>query len=76
MICTSDNSVGQVILDKKLYRNIACDHSSLHNNIYKNIEYNPLNDQFKFLNNNGYISNRFFKKSLPDSNSKLKIMTN
>ena len=83
ILSNSDKNVGWVMLDKTLYLKLAYDHLNKNENVYNKLEYNPLKEveekiisSLKYLNDNGHISNRLYKKLIPiDSNlGKFKIL--
>ena len=72
VLCNSDKNVGWILLDKSLYNKLANDHLKSNHNIYKLMDYNPLdeviikiNNTLLNLKNNDHISERLFKQLTP-----------
>ena len=78
MLTNSDKNVGWVCLNKSLYIKLSKEHLFSNNNIYKQLEYDPLEVTIRRITislnnllNNGHISKRLHKQLLPKNTCNL-----
>ncbi len=77
-LCNSDKNVGWVCLDDKLYLTLAKDHLLKNQNVYKNLDSNPLDNvsnnillSLSDLKDKGHISDRLYNCLKPKKQCKL-----
>jgi len=77
-LCNSDKNVGWVCLDDKLYLTLAKDHLLKNQNVYKNLDSNPLDNvsnnillSLSDLKDKGHISDRLYNCLKPKNQCKL-----